>query len=158
VERLVAAGAWIQPTLHVARVGIQRLEQKREQTGTLLPHETALLARHQRMLERRVTATGKMVEAGARVGAGSDSPWGYYPPGEFVHELDMLSQAGLSNADALIAGTSGAAESMGVGDQAGCLAVGRPADLLVVQGDPLRDLGALWQVLDVYQDGRRVPR
>jgi imidazolonepropionase-like amidohydrolase len=158
VDRLVAAGAWIQPTLHVARVGIQRLEQKRERTGALLPQETALLERHQRMLERRVAATGKMVEAGARVGAGSDSPWGYYPPGEFVHELEMLSQAGLSNADALIAGTSGAAESMGVGDQAGCLAAGRPADILVVEGDPLRDLGALWKVLDVYLHGRRVSR
>ena len=28
--------------------------------------------------------------------AGSDSPWGWYAPGEFVHEIHMLTQAGVT--------------------------------------------------------------
>ncbi|RPI05233.1 MAG: amidohydrolase family protein, partial [Zetaproteobacteria bacterium] len=66
--------------------------------------------------------------------------------------------AGSSNSDAIVAGTASAAESIGVDGVAGRLAPGRPADVLVVAGDPTRDLAALHQVLDVYQDGCRVKR
>jgi imidazolonepropionase-like amidohydrolase len=99
-----------------------------------------------------------MSEAGVRMIAGSDSPWGWYAPGEFVHEIHMLAEAGLSYADAIVAGTAGAADSIGVGDMAGRLAPGRPADALVVRGDPTREITALWDVLDVYQAGCRVER
>jgi len=90
--------------------------------------------------------------------AGSDSPWGWYAPGEFVHEIQMLAQAGLSYADAIVAGTAGASDSIGVGGAAGRLARGRMADVLVVRGDPTKEITALWDVLDVYQAGRRVER
>jgi imidazolonepropionase-like amidohydrolase len=45
-----------------------------------------------------------------------------------------------------------------VGPVAGVLAKGRLADVLVVRGDPTGDITALWDVLDVYQAGRRVER
>jgi len=75
-----------------------------------------------------------------------------------VHEIEMLAEVGLSSRDAIVAATTGSAESIGVGDVAGRLDPGRLADILVVKGDPTRDLGALWAVLDVYQAGRRVER
>jgi imidazolonepropionase-like amidohydrolase len=99
-----------------------------------------------------------MSEAGVRMTAGSDSPWGWYAAGEFVHEIHMLAQAGLSYADAVVAGTAGAADSIGAGGVAGRLLSGRPADLLVVRGDPTREITALLDVLDVYQAGRRIER
>jgi imidazolonepropionase-like amidohydrolase len=95
---------------------------------------------------------------GVRMIAGSDSPWGAYPPGEFVKEMIALTKAGLSNTEALVTGTSHAAESIAVGDTAGTLGAGRPGDLLVVGGDPTADLNALWDVRDVYKAGRRVER
>jgi imidazolonepropionase-like amidohydrolase len=57
-----------------------------------------------------------------------------------------------------VAGTAGAADSIGVGSLAGRLAPGRRAAILVVRGDPTREITALWDedVLDVYQAGRRV--
>jgi imidazolonepropionase-like amidohydrolase len=70
----------------------------------------------------------------------------------------MLAQAGLSSAAAIVAATSGAASSIGVGHAAGRLAAGRQADVLVVRGDPGRGVAALWSVLDVFQAGRRVER
>jgi imidazolonepropionase-like amidohydrolase len=99
-----------------------------------------------------------MSEAGVRMTAGSDSPWGWYAPGEFVHEIHMLAQAGLSYSDAMVAGTAGAADSIGVGPVAGRLLPGRLADVLVVRGDPVREIADLWNVLDVYQAGRRIDR
>ena len=158
VERLVAAKAWVNPTLYVMKAGIDRLREAREREGRLTPDLLAQLEQSQRALDVRVDAVRQMTEAGVRMTAGSDSPWGWYAPGEFVHEIHMLARAGLSYGDAIVAGTSGAAESIGVGAVAGRLLPGRPADVLVVRGDPTRDIAALWDVLDVYQAGRRIER
>ena len=53
---------------------------------------------------------------------------------------------------------AGAADSIGVGGAGGRLLPGRPADVLIVRGDPTREITALWDVLDVYQAGRRIAR
>jgi imidazolonepropionase-like amidohydrolase len=158
VERLVAAKAWVNPTLYVMKAGIERLREAREREGQLTPDLVAKLEDSRRALDVRVDAVRRMSEAGVRMTAGSDSPWGWYAPGEFVHEIHMLAQAGLSYSDAIVAGTAGAADSIGVGGLAGRLAPGRLADLMVVRGDPTREITALWDVLDVYQAGRRIER
>ena len=158
VERLVAAKAWVNPTLYVMKAGIERLREAREREGQLTPDLVAKLEDSRRALDVRVDAVRRMSEAGVRMTAGSDSPWGWYAPGEFVHEIHMLAQAGLSYSDAIVAGTAGAADSIGVGGLAGRLAPGRLADLMVVRGDPTREITALWNVLDVYQAGRRIER
>ncbi|MBI3458089.1 MAG: amidohydrolase family protein [Candidatus Rokubacteria bacterium] len=158
VERLVAAGAWVNPTLYVIKAGIERLTAKRERGEALSPEQVAHVEWCEQALEVRVEAIGKMARAGVRMTAGSDSPWGWYAPGEFVHELQLLAQAGLSYGEAIVAGAAGAADSIGAGEVAGRLLPGRPADVLVVAGDPTQELGALWNVLDVYQAGQRVAR
>jgi len=158
VERLAAAKAWVNPTLYVQRAGIERLREAREREGKLSVELAAHLDRQRRALDARIEAVGRMASAGVRMTAGSDSPWGWYAPGEFVHEIDMLAQAGLSYGDAIAAGTTGAAESIGVGGIAGRLAPGRQADVLVARGDPTRKIHALWDVLDVWQAGVRIQR
>jgi len=70
----------------------------------------------------------------------------------------MLAQAGLSYSEAIVAGTAGAADSIGAGPVSGRLLPGRQADVLVVRGDPTREITDLWNVLDVYQAGRRIER
>jgi imidazolonepropionase-like amidohydrolase len=158
VERLAAAKAWVNPTLYVQRAGIERLREVREREGRLTAELSAQLDLQRRALDTRVEAVGRMASAGVRMTAGSDSPWGWYAPGEFVHEIDMLAQAGLAYEDAIVAATTGAAESIGAGAVAGRLAAGRQADVLVVRGDPTREITALWQVLDVWQAGQRIQR
>ncbi|MBI2000687.1 MAG: amidohydrolase family protein [candidate division NC10 bacterium] len=158
VERLAAAGAWVNPTLYILQSAIEFFEAKREREGSLPPPEEALLAWTQKELQVRMEAVGRMIRAGVKMAAGSDSPWAWYAPGGFAHEIETMAQAGLSNGDAIVSGTAGAADSIGVGDVAGRLAPGREADVLVVKGDPTRDLAALRQILDVYQAGRRVER
>src|SRR2546425_8825909 len=144
--------------IYVMKAGIDRLREAREREGRLTPDLIAQLEQSQRALDVRVDAVRQMTEAGVRMTAGSDSPWGWYAPGEFVHEIHILARAGLSYGDAIMAGTAGAAVSIGVGPAAGRLAPGRTADALVVRGDPTREITALWDVLDVYQAGRRVER
>jgi imidazolonepropionase-like amidohydrolase len=158
VERLVAAKAWVNPTLYVTKAGIERQREAREREGSLTPELETQLEASRRALDVRVDAVRQMSEAGVLMTAGSDSPWGWYAPGEFVHEIHMLAQAGLSYSEAIVAGTAGAADSIGVGAVAGRLMAGRPADVLIVRGDPTREITALWSILDVYQSGHRVAR
>jgi imidazolonepropionase-like amidohydrolase len=158
VERLVAAKAWVNPTLYVQKAAIERQREAREREGRLTPELEAQFEASRRALDVRVDAVRQMSEAGVLMTAGSDSPWGWYAPGEFVHEIHMLARAGLSYTDAIVAGTAGAADSIGVGAVAGRLLPGRLADVLVVRGDPTREITDLWNVLDVYQAGRRIAR
>jgi imidazolonepropionase-like amidohydrolase len=54
---------------------------------------------------------------------------------------------------AITSATSRAAESHGLGDRVGTLAPGYEADLIAVEGDPLRDIGALEHVVFVMKGG-----
>ncbi len=158
VDRLLDADAWVNPTLYVVQAGIERLAERVESAGDSAPSLQESLDQRRRGLDNRMEACGRMMEAGVKMTAGSDSPWGDYAPGEFVNEVLMLAGAGLSAPEALASGMSGAADSIGMGDTSGRLVTGRAADLLVVHGDPSRDLKALWNVVDVYQDGTRLER
>ncbi len=157
-EKLAQAKAWVNPTLHVVQAGIDHLERRGKDRGWLTEDEKRQVERSKLSLDNRVEATRRMAALGIRMTAGSDSPWGAYPPGEFVKELEALSRAGLTNTQALLAGTSGAAESIAASERAGTIAPGRKADLLIAAGDPTKSLAALWDVRDVYKSGERVLR
>jgi imidazolonepropionase-like amidohydrolase len=158
VDRLLEADAWVNPTLYVVQAGIERLAESIESAGDAAPLLQESLDERRRGLDNRMEACGRMMEAGVKMTAGSDSPWGDYAPGEFVNEVLMLADAGLSAPKALSSGMSGSADSIGMGDISGRLVAGRAADLLIVKGDPSSDLKSLWNVVDVYQDGARVER
>lgn len=65
----------------------------------------------------------------------------------------MFAKAGFSPMDAIRAGTSVAAELLGQSDKIGHLAPGMLADIVAVQGNPLRDITALQNVMFVMKDG-----
>jgi len=56
--------------------------------------------------------------------------------------------------DAITSATSLAAESLGLGERVGSLAPGYEADIIAVEGDPLKDIGALENVVFVMKGGR----
>jgi imidazolonepropionase-like amidohydrolase len=65
----------------------------------------------------------------------------------------------MSPAEALLAGTRNAAAAIGAGDRLGTLEPGKLADLLVVEGEPDRDVRALQdpaRLLVVMKDGQIV--
>jgi imidazolonepropionase-like amidohydrolase len=62
----------------------------------------------------------------------------------------------MTSEQALTAATRNAAHAIGLAETHGKIAVGRRADLLVVDGDPFADLAALRNVRAVYLGGRLV--
>jgi len=107
-------------------------------------------------LEQRHTAVGRAYQAGVRQIAGSDCGTGYMPHDSVLLEIEELHAAGLPPLEALRAATGAAADVLGIADRAGRLAPGLPADVLVVDGNPLADPSALRRRLAVFKDGVRV--
>jgi imidazolonepropionase-like amidohydrolase len=81
---------------------------------------------------------------------------GVFAHGENVRELELMVEYGMTPLAALRAATSGNARIFHLDDRLGKIAPGMLADLVAVEGDPIRDLGALRRVKLVLKDGRRV--
>ena len=90
--------------------------------------------------------------AGIRIAAGTDAGTPFNRHGRFAVEVKLLAECGLSAAEALAAATSRAALVIGL-DKAGRIGTGCWADLVFVDADPLRDLGALASPKGVYVRG-----
>ncbi len=82
-------------------------------------------------------------EAGVKIALGTDSSGTLCPFGENARELELYVEVGMSPVAALEAGTRVAAEAMGLASEIGTLEVGKRADLVLVNGDPTRDIGLL---------------
>jgi imidazolonepropionase-like amidohydrolase len=157
IDRAAAGGRWINPTLYGGCLAmVEGLEAKLDRETHLSLAEEAELESSRSLLEPLMDGVRRMIGQGAKITAGSDTAWRWGRAGGLAREVHLLGQSGMSNAQAIVSGTSGAAESIGLGHVAGRLAVGRPADLVVVDGDPLADLVALQHVIDVWQAGCRV--
>jgi imidazolonepropionase-like amidohydrolase len=143
IERMVAQGTWLVPTLLVPVWSREngRAQLKFDIDETIAAHGDSF---------RRA------VEAGVRVAMGTDC--GVIPHGENLRELELMAERGLSPAQALVAATSGAAELLGLGDSIGTIEPGKRADLVVVDGDPLDVHGLRERIDAVYRDGVRIDR
>jgi len=89
-----------------------------------------------------------MYRAGVPIVAGTDGQ-GI----ELVHELELYVQGGLTPAEALSTATIGAARNVKADGRTGSIAVGKEADLLLVDGDVEADIGNLRHVDTVVMDG-----
>jgi imidazolonepropionase-like amidohydrolase len=73
-----------------------------------------------------------------------------------LRELVLLGAAGLAPEEVLAAATAEPARRFGLTDR-GRIAPGLRADLLLVDGDPTRDLAAVGRATDVWRRGVRLP-
>jgi len=148
LARLAEAGTAVCPTLGLA--------------GTLVPppNAAALLEKLgltvEQAFEMGKRRVGQMHAAGVRIISGSDGGIAAAKPhGLLPVSVAFLVQGGVSTTAALASATSLAAVACGLGDRKGRLRAGYDADLLVVDGDPVADIGALARPTAVFAGGRR---
>jgi imidazolonepropionase-like amidohydrolase len=139
-EAVARAGTPVALTVSVGRYVIDRLS---ERAGRLTPGEQATLDRWRRMFDSNLDNASRLRRAGVRFIAGTDAGWRFTPFDGLATEIALLTEAGLSQSDALVAATSGAAAAMGIERETGSLREGLCADVIAVPGNPLDDLEVL---------------
>lgn len=104
-------------------------------------------------------SVGALLAEGVAVLAGTDAASLFAVPGaSLVDELELLVQCGATPVGALRAVTRDAARFVGQGAVAGSVAVGKRADLVLTDENPLLNIGALRKVRGVVVQGRFLPK
>jgi imidazolonepropionase-like amidohydrolase len=104
----------------------------------------------------------RLHRAGVTILAGSDCQSGVFAGAGLHRELAQMVGAGFTPMDAIRAATVDPAIFLSNGEEPefGIVAVGKRADLLLVEGDPSRDIEALGRIRQVFLEGvplERVP-
>lgn len=171
-----AAGTWNCPTLVAyhywafteaqARASLERPEMRHLDPALLeswRPGNTQYLRPDRaRLMRRRVELhmhlTRALVQAGAGVLLGADAGNPLVVPGvSALEELQLLVAAGLTPEQAIRAGTADAARFLGQAGRFGVVAPGARADLILLEADPLADIGNVRRRAGVMLRGRWLP-
>ena len=96
----------------------------------------------QRLVEIRLMLTRELYNGGAWIALGSDAPQFFNVPGFSIHhEMEMMVTAGLTPFEVLETGTRNPAIYVEMPDEFGTIEEGRRADLILLEDNPLQDIG-----------------
>ena len=101
--------------------------------------------------ERKRRVFNEALAAGVTIASGSDV--GVFAHGDNARELETMVQFGMPLVDVLRSATSINARVLHMGDKIGSIKSGLLADLIAVEGDPTKDVGALRRVRFVMKGG-----
>ena len=174
--RFVKNGTWMSPTLSVLRAaalsdeasfrGDPRMKyvpdflKKQWADGYGWKGRTAEdHARARRVFQKQLEVVGMMRRAGVRFIAGTDTANPYIFPGFSLHEeLDLLVQAGFTPMQALQAATRDAALYLGRHDSLGTIEKGKRADLVLLDANPLAEIGNTRKINAVVLGGKLISK
>jgi imidazolonepropionase-like amidohydrolase len=130
-------------------------EQWRQQRASIQGGPGFSRERADRFLELRRQLLKALNDGGVPIVLGSDAPqWFNVPGASAQRELSLMVEAGLSPYEALRTGTVNVARHLRVEAERGTVAPGMQADLLLLGGNPLRDIDQVRKVEGVMVAGR----
>jgi imidazolonepropionase-like amidohydrolase len=108
-----------------------------------------------REVELRNQLLSAMNDEGVLILMGTDAPQLFSVPGfSLYRELPVMVEAGMTPYEVLRSGTVNVAAFLDIEDEAGTVAVGKRADLLLLEANPLEDITAIERNAGVMIDGR----
>jgi imidazolonepropionase-like amidohydrolase len=146
-RRLAKNGTWYVPTLVAYERGFVLWSDDPESLKPRLD-----------VHERQIELVRMMHKAGVPIMAGSDfSDWALVPGVDLHNELALLVEAGFSPMEALQAATLNPAKFLGKTDTFGTIQVGRVADLILLNANPLEDISHTRKINAVVLGGNFYP-
>ena len=147
VRLMAEKGTYMIPTMSSwdfqERVGAQ-MEISKEQMADIQDRKE-----NSRASFRRAMRAGVKIAAGTDAGAVSRH-------GFIGREIELMVDAGMSPKAALESATREAANLLSIEDQVDTIEAGKQADMILIDGDPHSDPGALRNVWAIFQGGRRI--
>jgi len=98
----------------------------------------------------------KAHQAGVPIAMGTDAGTPFNRHGENLREMELLIRTGFTPMEAIVAATKTGSEVLGLEKKIGTIEKGKLADLIVVDGDPLRDISLLQKkdkILAIIKEG-----
>lgn len=141
VQMMVRNDICYVPTLTV----VHRLAEHGVKGG--IPEDWARKA--EETVESQLESFKRALKAGVRIAMGTDAGCPYDNHGENAFELELMVEAGMQEMEAILSCTGRSAQELGIGDDVGTIEPGKLADIIVVNGNPLHDIGVL-------QDKRKI--
>ena len=146
-QRFVKNGTWYVPTLVAYERGFVLWSDDPESLKPRLD-----------VHEKQIELVRMMHKAGVPIMAGSDfSDWALVPGIDLHNELALLVEAGFSPMEALQAATLNPAKFLGKTDTFGTIQVGRVADLVLLNANPLEDISHTRKIHAVVLGGKFYP-
>jgi len=137
MEMMLNQGTYVTPSLYFSW---KTLEMMRKHGRT----PAQRLSQEEKWLEQGYRSVEAANKAGVRLVIGDDFGTSWMPHGTYGAELEFyVKYAGTSPLDVIRWATRNGAGLLGEGDKLGTIAAGKIADLLVVDGDPIRDIAIL---------------
>lgn len=172
------AGAWVVPTMALWEVLYTTLELDSLRAYPELRYVSAQslqnwtnaynqrrgapgydAATARRLIDARQQVLAALHRGGAGILMGTDAPQQFSVPGFSLHrEFPRMRAAGMSPYEIMETGTRNVGIYFQRNDSFGTVAVGRRADLLLLDADPLADVAALQRIAGVMVRGRWVSR
>jgi imidazolonepropionase-like amidohydrolase len=137
-------GHWYVPTISAGRYVADKAKDPNYYSALVRPKAAAIGPQLQATFARAH-------KAGVKIAFGTDA--GVFPHGENAKEFGYMVEAGMSPIDAIRAATVHAATLLDQPARLGQLEPGFAADIVAVDGDPLRDVKLLEQVKFVMKEG-----
>jgi imidazolonepropionase-like amidohydrolase len=146
-QRFAKNGTWYVPTLVAYERGF-----------VLWSNDPEALKPRMDVQAKQITLVGMMHKAGVKIMAGSDfSDWAIVPGVDLHNELALLVEAGFTPLEALQAATLNPAKFLGKTDTYGTIQVGRAADLVLLDMNPLEDISHTRKIHAVVVGGKFFP-
>lgn len=146
-QRFAKNGTWYVPTLVAYERGF-----------VLWSNDPEALKPRMDVQAKQITLVGMMHKAGVKIMAGSDfSDWAIVPGVDLHNELALLVEAGFTPLEALQAATLNPAKFLGKTDTYGTIQVGRAADLILLDMNPLEDISHTRKIHAVVVGGKFFP-
>ena len=143
IRMMTARGTYLVPTLTTQDYLVTHLDSK-----DLAPWAAAKAVA---VKEAAFKNIAHAIASGVKVALGSDA--GVYPHGLNARELALEVKLGMTPLQAIQSGTVNAADLLGWRDKVGAIEPGKLADIIAVDGDPLRDVSVLEHVKFVMKGG-----
>jgi imidazolonepropionase-like amidohydrolase len=139
-ELMAQEGIFLVPTLAEGWVMAHR--------GLELGRPAWLVESSRERRESRRKRFGLAAQAGVKMAVGTDVA------GSMAKEMELMQEGGLGAMEVLVAATRNGAELCDILDETGTLEAGKSADVIVIDGDPLKDMQDMSKVDLVFKGGK----
>ena len=148
-DAMAEKGLWVDPTIAIAAIrDVKGISMDPGATSAVLDDP-----------EGRYSILRDMWDRGVKFVTGLDTGMAHVEFGDFAFTPQVMVEGmGISEMDAIVSSTRTSSECLDISNETGTLEVGKSADALIIDGDPLADIRALHNVDTIVSQGTLVKR